>query len=76
MTGVPKSFKRFFWETDFSKVDPKKHQTYIIERLMEYGDTKAYRWLVKNFAKPEIKNVAANSRRINPKTKKFWQAII
>ncbi len=76
MSALPKSFKRYFWETDFAKIDLKKHQTYIIERLLEYGNLEAYRWLVKNVAKPKIKNVAANSRRISPKTKNFWQAII
>jgi len=76
MNTLPKSFKRFFWDTELSKVDTKKHQVYIIERLLEYGDLEAYKWLIKNFAKSKIKTVAAKSRRISPMTGKFWQAII
>jgi len=76
MAKMPQSFKRYFWDTDFSKIDLKKNQTYVIERLLEYGDIAAYRWLTKNFPKPTLKETAKVSRRVSPKTKNFWQRII
>lgn len=76
MSKMPQSFKRYFWDTDFSKIDLKKNQTYVIERLLEYGDIAAYRWLTKNFPKAALKKIAAKSRRVSPKTKNFWQRII
>lgn len=75
MSTLPKAFKKYFWDTDFTKIDTKKHETYVIERLLEYGDLGAYKWVVKNFSKSKIRNIAANSRRISPKTQKFWQTI-
>ncbi len=75
MNKIPLKFKKYFWDTDFAKIDPKKHQTYIIERLLEYGDSQAYRFLTKNFPKSELKKIAAKSRQLSPKTKNFWQTI-
>ena len=75
MNKVPIQFKEYFWDTDFSKIDPEKHQTYIINRLLEYGDVKAYRWLTQNFSKSKLKKIAKTSRQISPKTKNFWQKI-
>ena len=75
MNRLPASFKQYFWDTKLENIDLKKHQKYVIERLLEYGDEKAYRWLVKNFPKSELKEIAKISRQLSPKTKKFWQTI-
>ena len=75
MIKIPQTFQGYFWDTNLAKIDPKKHRTYLIERLLEYGDEKAYRWLNKNFSKATIRKVVAESRRISPKTRNFWSLI-
>lgn len=75
MQKIPKSFKKYFWDTNLAKINLKKNQTYVIERLLEYGDIAAYRWLTKNFPRATLKKIAKTSRQLGPKTKNFWQTI-
>ncbi|GIW66825.1 MAG: hypothetical protein KatS3mg095_0723 [Candidatus Parcubacteria bacterium] len=73
---IPQSFKKYFWDIDFNSLDIKKYQDYIIERLLEYGDEKAYQWLFNKFSLTKILKVANKSRKISPKTKNFVNIIL
>jgi len=75
MNKIPKVFQKYFWDTNPARIDLKKHQTYVIERLLEYGDTHAYKWLKKKFPKNILSKIASKSRRISSRTKNFWQVI-
>jgi len=75
MNQIPKSFKKYFWDVNIKNIDQKKNKDYIIERLLEFGDIKAYHWLKLNFPKNSISEIASKSRRLSPKTKNFWQTI-
>lgn len=75
MSKIPLRFKQYFWDTDIEKIDLKKHQKYVIERLLELGNPQAYRWLINNFQKDEINRVVAKSRQLSQKTRKFWHFI-
>ncbi|MGQ9512424.1 DUF6922 domain-containing protein [Thermodesulfitimonas sp.] len=68
MAPVPARFRAFFWDTDPEKLDLKRHKTYIIERLLEFGDEEAYRWLFRHYPEEEIKTVVKKSRRISRRT--------
>jgi hypothetical protein len=65
--------KKYFWETDFKSLDLKKDAVYIISRILEYGDIKAVKWLLKNFDKKLIKKVILTQRGFSPKTSNFWR---
>jgi len=75
MSKIPLRFKKYFWDTDIEKIDLKKHQKYVIERLLELGNPQAYRWLINNFQKDEINRVVAKSRQLSQKTRNFWHFI-
>lgn len=75
MKNIPPSLKKYFWDTNIKNIDPVKNRDYIIERLLEFGDIKAYRWLKKNFKKGLITKIATRSRRISPQTRNFWRVI-
>ena len=75
MDKIPLEFRKYFWDVDIAKINPDKHQTYIIERLLEHGDSEAYRWLKSNFPREKIKEVGLKSRRIGQKTKNFLQLV-
>lgn len=75
MKRLPISFKKYFWDTDFNNMVVGKNKIYVIERLLEYGDVEAYRWLKKNFPKNLLVKIASRSRRIGAQTKNFWQVI-
>lgn len=73
--NIPIRLKTLFWDTDFSKLNPLAHRDYILERILEYGDPGAVRWAREVYGLPEMLRVAANSRRVGPKTRIFWKMI-
>lgn len=68
---MPIEFKRYFWDTEFEKLDIKKNMKYIITRLLTEGNLDAFRWVRENYTEEEIKNVARTSRKFNPLTANF-----
>ena len=75
MVKLPYYLKQFFWDTNFNNLDYKKHPIYIIERLLEFGDEKAVRWVWQTFSKKQIRETVCTSRVISKKTASFWSLI-
>lgn len=75
MNAIPKFLKKYFWDVDFPKLSKKNHSKFIIERILEYGDEKAVKWMRNNFKLNEIKDVLCKSRRLSQKSANFWQFI-
>lgn len=75
MRKAPIFLKKYFWDIDFNKLDVSKSSTYIIERILEMGDEKAIRWVLKTFPKDLVKNVIINSRGLSPQTAGFWSHV-
>jgi len=73
---LPEKFKKYFWETDFQKLNVKDYPVYIIERILEYGDMDAVIWMMKNFKKPQIKQVLTEKRGISRKSANYWSSIL
>ena len=65
---VPSRFRALFWDADVETLDVEKHKTYIVERILEFGDEDAYRWMFGTYADEEIIAVVRKSRRISPRT--------
>ena len=59
---MPNEFKKYFWDTEFDKLDIKKNMKYIISRLYCYGDINEIKWLKRVYSDEDIRNVAKNSR--------------
>lgn len=72
MKRLPLALKKYFWDTEFEKIDLEKSRTYILKRILEYGDEYAVRWMRKNFKNDEIKDALCNFRGYSPKTANFW----
>lgn len=75
-TKLPKSFKKYFWDTDFNKINPQKNSSYVIVRLLERGDGQVIQWLFKNYSKDLIKEVVLTRRGLSPKTAVFWALLL
>ena len=52
---LPLFLEKYFWDTDFNKINFKQHPEYVILRILEYGNIKAVRWLLKSSNKKKIK---------------------
>jgi len=73
---IPREFKKYFWDIDLSAADPKKQGVYILERLLEYGDSRAIKWLKDFYGLKLIKGVVAKSRKLSPKTVNYWRLVL
>ena len=63
---MPEEFRKYFWDTQFGKLDIRKNKIYIISRLYCYGDLKVIKWLKSIYSKEDIKEVAMKSRNLKP----------
>ena len=63
---IPEEFKKYFWDTEFEKLDKEKNKRYIISRLYCYGDLKVLKWIKQNYTNQDIEDVARNSRNLKP----------
>ena len=63
---MPTELKKYFWDTDFEKLDLQKNKEYIISRLYCYGDLKAIRWVNNTYSREDIKKVAIKRRDLKP----------
>ncbi|HAZ29332.1 TPA: hypothetical protein DCY43_01065 [candidate division WWE3 bacterium] len=70
--GLPVDFKKYFWDVRFNTLTAYSHPTFIIERLLEFGDVKELDWLNSMYTKDQITNVLLTSRRLSPKTGNFF----
>ena len=68
---LPVSFKSYFWDIDFSKLN-FKNTRFIIKRVLDRGDTNSIKWLVNNYSKVDIENTIMKSRDLSQKTANFW----
>lgn len=76
MVKAPKFLKKYFWDIDFAKLDPKKRPTYVIERLLEYGNVQAVRWVLSQYSRAIIRSVVCQSHVISKKTANYWSLML
>lgn len=71
-TSVPASLHQFFWDVDAKKLNPRTHQRYVINRLLDKGNLEAARWVLKNFPKENIIDTFKTYRDFSPWNGAFW----
>lgn len=72
---LPAFLSKYFWDINFKKLDSKKYPHYIIERILEYGDEKAVKWMMDNFKKAQIKETLIKKRGVSRKSAVYWASI-
>lgn len=78
-TRQPKQAIKFrqelFWDVDPKKIDPKKHATYIIERILDFGRTDEVKWMRRYYTPRRISKVVKKSRVIDTKSRSLWSLV-
>ena len=69
---LPAFLEKYFWDSDISKADVKENAPYIIERILEYGDMDAVRWMMGAYARESLIEVLKHSRSLSRKGAHFW----
>lgn len=71
MRKAPAFLKKYFWDIDFNKLDPNKYPAYVIQKILEFGDVRALRWLFRNFDRETIKKTVRERRGFSKLTANF-----
>ena len=73
---LPEFLRPLFWEVDFDRLRLSGHERYIIERVLEYGDDPAIRWLRRTFSAETIADVVRRSRKLSRNTATLWALVL
>ncbi len=64
--------RHLFWDIDPSTLDPGKHSTFIIERILRFGMPEDIRVMQEQYSDAAVRAVIIRSRHIDRKTAAFW----
>ena len=71
-TTLPSFLYQYFWDVDPTKIDLVKHKSYVVERIMIWGNEEAFRWLITIFGERAVRDVLQTSSVIDKKTATFF----
>ena len=67
--------KTLFWDVDHKDLDYDKNISFIIGRVLNYGDENDYQEIKKFYGLSKIKKIAKEINYINKKSINFWSII-
>lgn len=73
---LPHYLKKYFWDTDFERLDLSRSKVYILKRILEYGDEEALAWMWKHFQEGEIRRVLVDCRGLSRKSASYWAHLL
>jgi len=73
---LPSELHKFFWEYDAETLDEKDNWHQVIERLLEYGDIEANRWVYRTYESKQIVKVVKTSRQLSKRTAALWKNLL
>ena len=74
--SLPEEFRKYFWDVDYDDLSLEKYPKFIAERIMNYGDLDAVKWLQSVLEREFIRSVVLKSRNLNPKTRNYWELML
>ena len=72
---LPDFLKRYFWDVRFDGLDPIRFTAFILERILEYGDPQAVRWMQAHFEPHAIREAVRRSKNLSARSANFWATI-
>ena len=58
------SLAQYFWDIDFKTLDEKKHERYIISRILNYGRLNDWRWLLRTYGSERVSGIIHSKARL------------
>ena len=68
--------RSLFWDTNPARIDIKKNASYIIERILDFGNDQEVRWLWKTYPREVLKSVVTTSKNLHDSSKSLWIRIL
>lgn len=75
MKQLPKSLWKYFWDTNPSTIDAEKYDTYVIERILEWGRKDDLQELKKLYSEDEIETGLKGACQLPKKQAQFFADI-
>ncbi len=72
---LPDYVSQYFWGDNLSELNLEKNQRYIIETLLEKGNTKSLHWLFSHIDK-QIINSYLPTLKLSKKSENFWNVYL
>lgn len=69
---IPAFIIKYFWDTAPQLLRLKEKKTYIIERLLEYGNKEVLNWLENTYSQDDIISVIRRSKILSRKSAIFY----
>ncbi len=73
--SLPEFLRKYFWDTDFDRLDAGKYPYFVIERILEYGDKLVVKWMMEKYKISQIKETLMKKRGISPKSAAYWSLV-
>jgi hypothetical protein len=69
---IPEHIQRLFWDVKKEGVDIDLHRSYIIRRIMDFGNLDDVKWMLETYSPEEIVEVVKKSRGLSRRSAWFW----
>ncbi len=68
---------KYFWDCDKSKLDLNLHKNYILNRLMQYGNLEAIKWILNNYEREYVVKYLTKKGKntLDRKSYLFWEKL-
>ena len=74
---IPKDFKKYFWDSEFSQLKQKKYRNFVLGRLLHYGGMDAIKYVWHNFKRNEVAGYLRRERKdIDMQSLHFWNKLV
>jgi len=68
--------KRLFWDHPLREADLSTHATWVVERVLDYGNLADIHALVHTMGKEVFLKTVAAAHRVSPRTRNFWNQLL
>lgn len=73
---LPEYLRSYFWDVNFEDLEIKKHTFFVVKRVLDRGNLRDVRWLIKTYGKSSIKAVIIKTKDLARPTGNFWADIL
>lgn len=73
---LPQTLQKYFWDCEFTELSFDQHAVFITERILNFGNLAAIKWLLSMVDASFLRQVVTQSRQLDNKTRNFWRIML
>src|SRR3989344_3312116 len=73
---LPEFLRQYFWDVDFDALDRETAANFILKRIIDRGNTQAWKWARERYSLDQIRELVTHTRDISRKSARFWSMIL